>query len=160
MSTDSGWNCTPTTGSSRWRTAMITPPSVRPVTSNSAGSVSGRIDSEWYRVATNGSGRPARTPVPSWWTSEVLPCRSSGARSTTPPHATPMAWWPRQTPRTGTVRSALRRITSMLAPARSGVPGPGLTSTPSTVPGSSRSTSSLRRTVTWAPSCARYCTRL
>ena len=47
VSTDSGWNWTPSTGSSRWRMAMTTPDSVRPVTSNSAGMVSGSTVSEW-----------------------------------------------------------------------------------------------------------------
>ena len=41
---------------------------------------------------------------------------------------------------------AARGSPSTLDPARSGVPGPGLTSTPSTSSSSSRSTSSLRRT--------------
>jgi hypothetical protein len=37
---DSGWNCTPSTFSSRWRTPMISPSSVQAVTSRQAGRVS------------------------------------------------------------------------------------------------------------------------
>ena len=40
VSTDSGWNCTPSTGRSRCRAAMITPASVRAVTCSSSGTVS------------------------------------------------------------------------------------------------------------------------
>ena len=47
-------------------------------------------------------GQPANTPAPSWCTRLVLPCSSSGARSTTPPNATPIACMPRHTPKTGT----------------------------------------------------------
>jgi len=83
-----------------------------------------------------------------------------GARSTTPPQTAPIAWCPRHTPSSGTPFSAARWITAMLDPARCGVPGPGLTSTPSAAATSSSSTASLRRTVVWAPSWARYCTRL
>ena len=39
VSTDSGWNCTPSRGRSRWRIAMTTPSAVRPVTSMAAGRV-------------------------------------------------------------------------------------------------------------------------
>src|SRR5207237_10452557 len=44
---DSGWNWTPWTGYSRWRTAMITPESVRAVTSSESGTASGAAHSEW-----------------------------------------------------------------------------------------------------------------
>src|SRR5204862_254991 len=44
---DSGWNCTPSTGHRRWRTPMISPSSAHAVTSRSAGTVWGRITSEW-----------------------------------------------------------------------------------------------------------------
>ena len=37
------------------------------------------------RVVGPGEGSPAKTPAPAWNTGEVLPCSSSGARSTTPP---------------------------------------------------------------------------
>ena len=64
---------------------MITPVSVRAVTSRASGTVSSTIASEWYRVVVTGDGSPANTPLPSWNTGDVLPCSSSGARSTTPP---------------------------------------------------------------------------
>src|SRR5436305_14807374 len=38
VSTDSGWNCTPTTGSERWRTAITSPSSAYAVGSRSSGS--------------------------------------------------------------------------------------------------------------------------
>ena len=47
VSTDSGWNCTPSSGRSRCRSAMTTPLAVRPVTSSSAGRLSSRTASEW-----------------------------------------------------------------------------------------------------------------
>ena len=43
----SGWNCTPSTVSVRWRTPMISPSAVRALTSSSGGSVSGAAISEW-----------------------------------------------------------------------------------------------------------------
>src|SRR5438093_660463 len=50
-------------------------------------------------MAENGLGKPASTPWPSWKMFDALPCISSGARLTTPPNASVMAWWPRHTPR-------------------------------------------------------------
>src|SRR5690606_22478030 len=44
-STDSGWNCTPSSGSDRWRTPITVPSCARAVTSSSAGTVSAA--SEW-----------------------------------------------------------------------------------------------------------------
>ena len=44
---DSGWNCTPWTGYSRCRIAMITPVSVFAVTSSESGTASGAAHSEW-----------------------------------------------------------------------------------------------------------------
>ena len=70
---------------------MITPEPVRPVTSISSGSVDSTTAREWYRVAVNGFGRPLRTPAPSWCTVDVLPCSSSGARSTVAPYTAPNA---------------------------------------------------------------------
>src|SRR3970282_796223 len=58
---------------------------------------------------------------PSWRTSEVLPCMSFGARTTLPPKAWPRAWWPRQTPRSGTGE---RRTGAGVVPAVVGGPGP------------------------------------
>ena len=45
VSTDSGWNWTPSIGSSRWRTPITSPSGVRAVTSSSSGTVSAA--SEW-----------------------------------------------------------------------------------------------------------------
>jgi eukaryotic-like serine/threonine-protein kinase len=47
VSTDSGWNCTPSTASSRCRMAMTTPLLVRAVTASSLGTVSSSTASEW-----------------------------------------------------------------------------------------------------------------
>src|SRR5690606_16622532 len=44
-STGSGWTCTPSSGSERWRTPITVPSSARAVTSSSAGTVSAA--SEW-----------------------------------------------------------------------------------------------------------------
>jgi len=71
---DSGWNWTPTTGSSRWRRPMTTPSSVSAVISRQSGTESRSTTSEWYRVASNGSGRPAKRPSPEWLIIDVLPC--------------------------------------------------------------------------------------
>ena len=120
VSTLSGWNCTPWMGSSRCFMAITMPLSVCAVTWISAGIVSGSTVSEWYLVAVNGLGRPARTPSASssWVTNDVLPCSSSGARSTVAPKAAPIAWWPRQTPSKGVPWSAAAFTKGMVAPAR------------------------------------------
>ena len=44
---DSGWNCTPSTASSRWRRAITTPSSVSAVISSTAGIESRSTTSEW-----------------------------------------------------------------------------------------------------------------
>ena len=44
---DSGWNCTPSTGSVLWRTAMISPSAVLAVTSRQSGTLARSISSEW-----------------------------------------------------------------------------------------------------------------
>ena len=80
-----GWNCTPSIGSSRWRRPMTRPSSDSAVTSSTSGTVSRATTSEWYRVATNGSGRPRNTPRPSWVICEVFPCITCGALTTSPP---------------------------------------------------------------------------
>src|SRR5881397_1363557 len=60
----------------------------------------------------------------SWITWHVLPCISRSARTTRPPNASPIAWWPRQTPRIGIFPArACTRGTRM--PASRGVHGPG-----------------------------------
>ena len=46
VSTDSGWNCTPSAGSSRWRTPMTTSSWVA-LTSSESGIASGSATSEW-----------------------------------------------------------------------------------------------------------------
>jgi len=47
VSTDSGWNCTPSTGRSRWRRPITMPESVHAVTASSGGTVSRSTASEW-----------------------------------------------------------------------------------------------------------------
>ena len=74
-------------------------------------------------AASNGEGRPSNEPMPAWWTGHALPC-TGGTRITSAPYATPMAWWPRQTPRIGT-DGPRRRTSSTLIPAFSGRDGPG-----------------------------------
>ena len=95
---------------------------------------------------------PRNTPVPEWRISDSLPWIGV-ARTIRPPKTWPIAWWPRQTPKTGTVGAA-RSISFRQMPASSGVPGPGETTIAS---GSARSTAStvilsLRWTTTSAPS--------
>ena len=47
VSTDSGWNCTPSTSCSRWRSPMIVPSSVSAVISSTSGNVARSTTSEW-----------------------------------------------------------------------------------------------------------------
>src|SRR5206468_5639711 len=47
VSTDSGWNCTPSVGWRLWRSPMMTPSSVLAETSSSAGTLPGSTTSEW-----------------------------------------------------------------------------------------------------------------
>ena len=114
-----------------------------------------------------GEGRPASTPTPSCTTSLVLPCSSSGARTTSAPKASAMAWWPRHTPSRGGLLAAHACTKGMDAPARSGVPGPGDRSTPSKSSAAlamsasvAKRASSLRQTCASTPSWPRYWTRL
>src|SRR5207237_4390148 len=75
--TDSGWNWTPAIWSDRCRTAITSPSSAYAVGSSSSGK---RVAaSEWYRPASNGSGRPVKSPVPPSLTGLAFPCRSSRA---------------------------------------------------------------------------------
>ena len=100
-------------------------------------------------------------PRPSWETALAFPCRSLCACPISPPKASTIAWWPRQTPSVGT-RGPSRRTISTDAPASSGRPGPGemtrwlgaRRSAPSA------SIASLRSTVTSAPSSSKRCARL
>ena len=124
VSTDSGWNCTPSAGSSRWRMPMSTPPPLA-VTSKHVGQRRG-VDDQRV-VAPDGQrraaarrrscGRRARSSV-------VLPCTGSW-RTTVPPKACASAWWPRHTPSVGTPASGKRAHASSEMPASSGVHGPG-----------------------------------
>ena len=45
----------------------------------------------YHLLAENGEGSPSKTPEPSWWMSDALPCMSSGARVITPPKASAIA---------------------------------------------------------------------
>ena len=62
--------------------------------------------------------------VPAWKMRLTLPCIGTGARTTCPPNAWPIAWWPRQTPRIG-ILPAAAAIRSRQMPASFGVHGPG-----------------------------------
>ena len=95
--------------------------------SPAACSARSRVDGQRVvaRVAVNGVGRPSSTPDPSWWTAEVFPWTSSGARPTVAPMTTPERLVPGAHPehRLGPVRARLdhrHRHPSLL-----GVPGPG-----------------------------------
>ena len=79
------------------------------------------------------------------------------ARTTLPPYACPIDWWPRQTPSTGTPRTL---STAEATPASFGVHGPGETSTCVGLRDAIAVMSSLLTTCTAAPSSPRYCTRL
>src|SRR5438445_348580 len=74
---------------------------------------------------------PSNNSSPWCATGHVLPCMRRAARTTLPPNACPIAWWPRQTPRVGTLpASALTRGTRMPDWAagdspRAGSPGGG-----------------------------------
>ena len=56
----------------------------------------------------NGALMPRKMPEPLWRISDSLPCTWVGARTTLPPKASPIAWWPRQTPRIGIFAAACR----------------------------------------------------
>ena len=105
---DSGWNCTPSTSCSRWRSPMMVPSSVSAVTSRTSGSAVAVDD---QRVVAGGLDRVGqarrRCRRPECRIIDVLPCMISPARTTCPPYTWPMHWCPRQTPSTG--RPARRR---------------------------------------------------
>ena len=63
--------------------------------------------------------------MPSCEIRELFPWRGAGARSTQPPWSAAIAWWPRQTPSSGTPARSAAAIISRVRPARSGRPGPG-----------------------------------
>ena len=69
---------------------MIVPPSLQATGIKVSGTVSSRTASEWYRVATKGFGNPSNSSSPGVQrTSDVLPCISRAARSTTAPCTAP-----------------------------------------------------------------------
>ena len=83
------------------------------------------------------------------------------ARTTLPPKAWPMLWWPRQTPRIGTAPESFSS-TSSDTPAWSGVQGPGemtMRAGPSAAISATVS-ASLRTTFTSCPNSPKYWTRL
>ena len=127
VSTDSGWNCTPCIGHSRWRSAhdravvvgarrdLERRRAARPATRPASGSAS-------PRSGCGEAGEDALAVV----LDRPRSCRASarGARTTRPPNASPIAWWPRQTPRIGTRRAeALDHRRSRCRRPRAG-PGP------------------------------------
>src|SRR5947208_10304619 len=63
--TDSGWNCTPYNGNSRWRSAMISPSSLSAVISKHAGNEFRSTTSEWYRPASNGFDKSEKSALRS-----------------------------------------------------------------------------------------------
>ncbi len=94
--------------------------------------------------------------------SSAFPCTIRAACTIRAPNATPMAWWPRQTPRMGTL-PAKRVTASTLIPASSGLPGPGEMTMPDGFFASSSATVilSLRNTSTGSSvSSHRYWYRL
>jgi len=52
VSTDSGWNCTPSSGSSRWRTAITSPSAAVADTSNTS-DYPGSIEEQTHQVMRN-----------------------------------------------------------------------------------------------------------
>ena len=103
----------------------------------------------------------ARMSVPVCVIAETLPCIGSGARTTVPPNAWPIAWCPRHTPSSGT-RPAAAAIRSRQIPASLGVQGPGDSTIASGCIASASATDSLslRHTSHWAPTSPRKWYRL
>src|SRR4029077_126124 len=88
VSTDSGWNWTPYVGYRTCRSPMTVSSAVHAVTTSASGMDALSTISEWYRVASNGSFTPARTPELSWRIQDVLPWDGT-LRTTLPPKASP-----------------------------------------------------------------------
>ena len=86
-----------------------------------------------------------------------LPWTISPARTTSPPKAWPIAWWPRQTPSSGVRVSAAAAISARQMPASFGVQGPGESRIADGLSAIAAwtSISSLRRTMVSAPSSPR-----
>src|SRR5256712_7516078 len=124
VSSASGWNCTPSTARLRWRRPMISPSSDSAVTARQAGNDDLSTTSEWYLVALKSGGMLEKMPFASWRMRETLPCITCLARTTLPPKACPIAWWPRHTPSRG-IRPITFSISCKEMPASLGVQGPG-----------------------------------
>ena len=132
VSTDSGWNCTPSIGSvavpHRHHHAGLgprrSPRSRRAASSRQHGErvVPGRGE----RVGQPGEHARARRGAPA------RSCRAAAPApgSTVPPNAAPIAWWPEAHAEDRQLARRTRLIRSMQMPARSGVPGPGESRTP------------------------------
>ena len=122
VSTDSGWNWTPSAGSSRWRTPIRCRRS-EALRLEHAGQL-GRGD---QRVVTAdeqrvGQAREDRRAVVA--DLRVLAVDRL-ADDHSPPNASTIAWCPRQTPSVGMPASGKRRDASTEIPASAGVQGPG-----------------------------------
>src|SRR5213083_2887915 len=131
------------------------------VITRSLGSDRGSTTREWYRMPVTGLGIPSNSSSSSWITSHVFPCMSRSARTTRAPNASPIAWWPRHTPRTGTFPASAFTSGTRI-PASPGVHGPGESTAAVGLSASACSTvsASLRYTTGSAPSSPNSWTRL
>ena len=94
-STDSGWNCTPSSGRETCRTPITVPSRSVAVTVELRREPDGGQRVVAHR--RNGLGSPANTPAPSCSTAATSPC-AGRTRSTEPPYVVTMPCSPRQTP--------------------------------------------------------------
>ena len=127
-------------GGSRCRRPMISPSS-RP-----GRDLEARGQARALRRRASGSGSPRTGSAgprrrPGRRGGSATSCRgpAPGARTTTPPNTSPIAWWPRQTPRIGMRSAHATDHRASRCPASAGVPGPGDTTMPA---GARRSISS------------------
>ena len=159
---DSGWNWTPYSGSSRWRRPMTSAVCRLGVDDQAVGQgARGRPPASGSGRPGTGSACPRRGRHRRGGSCEVLPCSSSGALTILAPYAAAMAWWPRQTPRIGSLPTN-RSMTAMQTPASS---GRARARREHDAVGLHRldvldGQASLRRTSTSAPSSQRYWYRL
>src|SRR5213596_733775 len=111
--------------------------------------------------AGHGTGDSLEQLVFFMITSHVFPCMSRSARTTRAPNASPIAWWPRHTPRTGTFPASAFTSGTRI-PASPGVHGPGESTAAVGLSASTCSTvsASLRYTTGSAPSSPNNWTRL
>ncbi len=79
---DSGWNCTPSIGAERCRTAMTSGPADAIISRHAGNRVAAR---EWYRPTGKGDATPAKSGSPPCTILEALPWTTSGAGPTVPP---------------------------------------------------------------------------